>query len=87
MTPAPHLSILAMASEHTSESEATVSGAQGQHTKRSHRQVSHPHLRHVVATEPGAREPEEEAVEPHLMHRAMAEEEDVRVAEVAEHRT
>ena len=49
--------------------------------------MSHPHLRHVVATEPGAREPEEEAVEPHLMHRAMAEEEDVHVAEVAEHRT
>ena len=35
--------------------------------------MSHPHLRHVVATEPGARE-----------HRAMAEEEDVHVAEVAD---
>ena len=41
----------------------------------------------MVATEPGGREPEDEAVEPHLMHRAMAEEEDVHMAEVAEHRT
>ncbi len=71
-----------MASEHTTESEATES---------AHEEVtpaSEPPSHNALGRNRArGREPEEDAVEPHLMHRAMAEEEDMRVAEVAEHRT